>query len=61
MGLEKGSEALWNFRDDLPYRDGNYSYKLKFTNIIENLNSQIEIKFFIWLEDINLMLKILVI
>ena len=56
----KGSEALWNFKDDLPniskiYTDGSYSYnkifgdkatmqKSKFTNIIENLNSQMRDK-----------------
>jgi len=58
--FDKGSGALFNFKDDLPnvskvYTDGHYSYnvifgnkvtmqKSKVTNVIENLNSQIRDK-----------------
>jgi len=60
LSHDKGSGALFTFKDDLPsvekiYTDGNYSYnaifgnkatmqKSKVTNIIENLNSQIRDK-----------------
>ena len=60
LSHNKGSGALFNFKDDLPnvskiYTDGHYSYnvifgdkatmqKSKVTNIIENLNSQIRDK-----------------
>ena len=60
LSKDKGSEALFNFKSDLPevskvYTDGNYSYnqifgskatmrKSRITNIIENLNSQLRDK-----------------
>jgi len=60
LSHDKGSGALFYFKDQLPnvdkiYTDGNYSYntifgskatmqKSKYTNIIENLNSQIRDK-----------------
>ncbi len=58
LSKSKESEALWSFKGDLPdiskiYRDGNYNkifgdkvimQKSKFTNIIENLNSQMRDK-----------------
>ena len=60
LASNKGSEALFHFKQELPdvetiYTDGNYSYnaifgkkatmqKSKMTNIIENLNSQIRDK-----------------
>lgn len=60
LSKDKSSGALFNFKDYLPkvskiYTDGNYSYnkifgskatmqKSKFTNIIENLNSQLRDK-----------------
>ena len=60
LSHDKGSGALFHFRDDLPevpkvYTDGHYAYdvifgdkatmkKSKTTNVIENLNSQIRDK-----------------
>lgn len=60
LSKDKGGEALFNFKSDLPevskvYTDGNYSYnqifgskatmrKSRITNIIENLNSQLRDK-----------------
>jgi len=60
LSHDKGSGALFTFKDDLPeveriYTDGHYSYnvifgskatmqKSKVTNVIENLNSQIRDK-----------------
>jgi len=60
LSKDKGSGALFNFKDNLPevpkvYTDGNYSYnqifgskatmqKSRITNIIENLNSQLRDK-----------------
>ena len=60
LSHDKGSGALFHFKEQLPnvdtiYTDGNYSYnmifgkkatmkKSKMTNIIENLNSQIRDK-----------------